>query len=105
MYAIIRSGGKQYRVAEGEVVRVERLRGKVGGKITFKEVLALQDEGKKLQVGTPTLSKAKVSGTIVEQGKGEKVRVFKFKKNSQYKILRGHRQPFTAVKVTEIGLQ
>ncbi|MBI4465952.1 MAG: 50S ribosomal protein L21 [Acidobacteria bacterium] len=104
MYAVIRSGGKQYRVAAGDVVRVESLAGKVGGKVTFKEVLALQDEGG-LKLGTPTLAKAKVSGTIVAQDKAEKVRVFKFKKNSQYKILRGHRQPFTAVKVTEISAQ
>lgn len=104
MYAVIRSGGKQYRVAEGDVVRVESLPGKVGGKVTFKDVLAV-GEGKKLNAGTPSLPKAKVAGTIVEQGKGDKVRVFKFKKNSQYKILRGHRQRFTAVKVTEINTQ
>ncbi len=104
MYAVIRSGGKQYRVAEGDVVRVESLPGKVGGKVTFKEVLAL-GEGKKLKAGAPALPKAKVAGTIVGQGKGDKVRVFKFKKNSQYKILRGHRQRFTAVKVTEISTQ
>ena len=104
MYAVIRSCGKQYRVAEGDVVRVESLPGKVGGKVTFKDVLAVQDEGE-LKAGMPTLPKAKVSGTIVAQDKGEKVRVFKFKKNSQYKILRGHRQRFTAVKVTEISPQ
>lgn len=104
MYAVIRSGGKQYRVAEGDVVRVERLPGKVGGKVSFKDVLALQDNGK-MKVGTPTLPKAKVNGTIVKQGKGEKVRVFKFKKNSQYKIMRGHRQEYTAVKVTGISTE
>ena len=104
MYAVIRTGGKQYRVAEGEVVRVERLPGKVGGKVTFKEVLAIGSNGA-LQAGTPTLPKAKVSGSIVEQGKAKKVRVFKFKKNSQYKILRGHRQPLTAVKITEISAE
>ena len=104
MYAVIRSGGKQYRVAEGDVVRVENLPGKVGGKVTFKEVLALADDGD-VKAGNPTLAKAKVAGTIVEQGKADKVRVFKFKKNSQYKILRGHRQRFTAVKVTEISAQ
>jgi large subunit ribosomal protein L21 len=100
MYAVIRSGGKQYRVSEGEVVRLEYLEGKVGKKLSF-EVLALGDEGD-LQIGAPTL-KAKVTGAIIEQGKGDKVRVFKFKKNSQYRIMRGHRQPFTAVKITGIG--
>ena len=104
MYAVIRSGGKQYRVAEGDVVRVESLPGKVGGKVTFKDVLAVED-GSDLKVGAPTLAKAKVSGTIVAQGKADKVRVFKFKKNSQYKILRGHRQPVTAVKIAEISVQ
>jgi len=104
MYAVIRSGGKQYRVAEGDVVRVESLPGKVGGKVTFKEVLALGGESD-LKVGAPTLAKAKVAGTILEQGKADKVRVFKFKKNSQYKIMRGHRQRFTAVKVTEISAE
>lgn len=102
MYAVIRSGGKQHRVTPGDVVRVESLPGKVGGKVTFKDVLAVAEDGK-MKVGTPTLAKAKVSGTIVAQDKAEKVRVFKFKKNSQYKILRGHRQRFTAVKVTEIS--
>ncbi len=100
MYAVIRSGGKQYRVSEGDVVRLERLEGKVGKKVSF-DVLALGDNGD-LQVGTPAL-KAKVTGAIVAQGKGATVRVFKFKKNSQYKIMRGHRQPFTAVKITDIN--
>ena len=104
MYAVIRSGGKQYRVAEGDVVRVESLPGKIGGKVTFKEVLALGGDGE-MKLGNPTLAKAKVAGTIVEQAKADKVRVFKFKKNSQYKILRGHRQRLTAVKVTEISAQ
>ncbi|MFQ5818177.1 MAG: 50S ribosomal protein L21 [Terriglobia bacterium] len=102
MYAVIRAGGKQYRVEPGAVVRVEVLPGKVGGKITFKEVLAVNDDAG-LKVGAPTLAKAKVTGTIVEQSKHQKVRVLKFKKNSQYKILRGHRQRYTAVKVNEIS--
>jgi len=102
MYAVIRSGGKQYRVSEGEVVRLEHLPGKVGGKVTFKDVLAVGGNGK-MEAGQPVSAKAKVSGSIVEQGKGAKVKVFKFKKNSQYKILRGHRQPYTAVKITEIS--
>ncbi|MFQ5927320.1 MAG: 50S ribosomal protein L21 [Terriglobia bacterium] len=102
MYAVIRSGGKQYRVEPGAVVRVESLPGKVGAKITFKEVLAVNDDGG-LKVGAPSLAKAKVTGTIVAQDKHKKVRVLKFKKNSQYKILRGHRQRYTAVKVNEIS--
>lgn len=102
MYAVIRSGSKQYRVEPGAVIRVESMSGKVGGKITFKEVLAVKDDGG-LKVGAPTLPKARVTGTIVEQGKHNKVRVLKYKKNNQYKILRGHRQRYTAVKVEEIS--
>lgn len=102
MYAVIRSGGRQYRVEPGAVVRVESLPGKVGEKITFKEILAVKDADG-LKVGTPTLAKAKVSGTIIEQGKHKKVRVLKYKKTNQYKILRGHRQRYTAVEVNEIS--
>ena len=104
MYAVIRSGGKKYRFAEGGRVGVQSPPGKVGGKVTFKEVLAIGENGD-VKAGTPTLAKAKVAGTILEQGKADKVRVFKFKKNSQYKIMRGHRQRFTAVKVTEISAE
>ena len=89
-------------MSEGDVVRLERLPGKVGGKVTFKDVLALAGNGK-MTAGTPTVAKAKVTGSIVEQGKGKKVRVFKFKKNSQYKIMRGHRQDQTTVKITGIS--
>lgn len=102
MYAVIRSGNKQYRVEPGAVVRIESLPGKVGEKITFKEVLAVKDEAG-LKVGAPTLAKAKVTGTIVAQDKHKKVRVLKFKKRNQYKILRGHRQGYTAVEVNEIS--
>lgn len=102
MYAVIRSGNKQYRVEPGAVVRVESMPGKVGAKITFKEVLAVKDDDG-IKVGDPLLVKAKVTGTIVEQGKHKKVRVLKYKKTNQYKILRGHRQCYTAIKVNEIS--
>ncbi|MGH9805129.1 MAG: 50S ribosomal protein L21 [Candidatus Acidiferrales bacterium] len=104
MYAVIRTGGKQYRVNEGETVRVERLPGKVGGKVTFKEVLVVGENGT-LKIGAPTLPKAKVAGSIVAHSKAKKILVFKFKKNSQYKIMRGHRQPFTDVKISEISAE
>ncbi len=102
MYAVIRSGGKQYRVEPGAVVHLETLPGKVGEKVTFKEVLLVNAAGD-VKLGNPTLAKAKVTATIVAHGKQKKVRVYKFKKNSQYKILRGHRQHYTAVKVEEIS--
>jgi len=102
MYAVIRTGGKQYRVSKGEVLRVETLTGEVGSQVSFDEVLAVSDKDG-LKTGTPIVSAAKVQGKIVEHGKGDKINVFKFKKNSQYKILRGHRQRYTEVEITEIS--
>lgn len=101
MYAIIQSGGKQYRVAEGDLVRVERLAGEVGDVVSFNDVLVLSnDEG--LKLGTPTLSDARVVGRITDQGKGDKVLVFKFKKRKMFRRKRGHRQLFTGVKIDKI---
>jgi large subunit ribosomal protein L21 len=103
MYAVIRSGGKQYRVAPGETVKVERLPGKVGGKVTFGEVLAVSTDDKKVMTGKEAAA-AKVTGKIVVQGRHPKVTVLKFKTGGQYKIQRGHRQDYTAVEVSEIAL-
>jgi large subunit ribosomal protein L21 len=103
MYAVIRSGGKQYRVAPGETIKVERLTGKVGGKVTFEEVLAVRTDDEKLLAGK-VLSGATVTGKIVEHGRHAKELVMKYKKTNQYKILRGHRQNYTAVEVKDINL-
>ncbi|HEY1865634.1 MAG TPA: 50S ribosomal protein L21 [Candidatus Acidoferrales bacterium] len=103
MYAVIRSGGKQYRVAPGETVKVERLPGKVGGKITFGDVLAVSTDEPKLVTGKDAAG-AKVTGKIVSQDRHAKVVVLKFKTGGQYKIQRGHRQNYTAVQVSEITL-
>ena len=103
MYAVIKTGGKQYRVAEGEVVSVEKIEGKTGGKVTFSEVLAVSGKGGALKLGSPTVAKAKVEGEIIENGRAKKIHVFKFKKNSQYQIHRGHRQHFTKVKINKIS--
>jgi large subunit ribosomal protein L21 len=103
MYAVIRSGGKQYRVAPGETIKVEQLPGKVGGKITFEDVLAVHTDEKKLVAGADA-AKAKVTGKIVEQGRHPKVTVMKYRRTKQYKIVRGHRQNYTAVEVSEIKL-
>ncbi|HYL09525.1 MAG TPA: 50S ribosomal protein L21 [Candidatus Acidoferrales bacterium] len=100
MYAVIRSGNKQYRVAPGDTVRVERMPGKVGAKVTFDDVLAVHDEKKLLTGGDA--SKAAVTGKIVRQGRGPKLTVFKYRKTKQYKISRGHRQNYTAVQVSDI---
>ena len=99
MYAVIRAGGKQYRVAPGDVIRVEKTPAS-NGKVDFTDVLAVSaEEG---QIGRPKGDGARVSGRVVEEGRGDKVLVFHYKRKKQYKKLAGHRQPFTAVKITEI---
>jgi large subunit ribosomal protein L21 len=104
MYAVIRSGGKQYRAVPGETIRVERLPGKVGGKVTFDDVLMVSTEEDKLLAGGQA-SKAKVTGKIVAHGRGPKLQVMKYKTGGQYKITRGHRQGFTAIEVGDIKLE
>jgi large subunit ribosomal protein L21 len=103
MYAVIRSGGKQYRVAPGDTVRVEKLEGKTGGKVTFEEVLAVRTDEPKLVTGKAAAA-AVVTGKIVRHLRGPKVRVMKYKTGGQYKIFRGHRQDYTAVQIGEIQL-
>ncbi|HTR48737.1 MAG TPA: 50S ribosomal protein L21 [Verrucomicrobiae bacterium] len=98
MYAVIRSGGKQYRVAPGETIEIERLDGKVGGKVTFDNVLAIRTDDKKV-LGGADAAKAKVTGKIVQHVRGPKLQVLKFKRCGQYKIQRGHRQGLTAVQI------
>ncbi len=100
MYAVIKTGGKQYRVQEGDTLRVEKLAGESGDKVEFAEVLMLggSDEPK---IGLPVVSGAKVVGDIVEQGRGRKVFSFR-KKKEGWKRIRGHRQAFTAVRITQI---
>ncbi|MGB9434039.1 MAG: 50S ribosomal protein L21 [Candidatus Acidiferrum sp.] len=103
MYAVIKTGGKQYRVAPGDTIRIESVKGDVGEQVKFGTVLAVQTEDKKMLAGSDA-SEATVTGKIVEQGRGKKLTVLKFKKNRQYKIQRGHRQNYTAVQVSEIKL-
>ncbi|MGD0825021.1 MAG: 50S ribosomal protein L21 [Terriglobales bacterium] len=99
MYAVIRAGGKQYRVAPGDVIRMETQQDK-DGKIEFGDVLAVSAEaGSVVPAGTGAL----VTGEVVEQGRGNKILVFHYKKKKQYKKLRGHRQDYTAVRITEIA--
>ena len=99
-YAVIRTGGKQYRVTQGDLVRIEKLEGSPGDKITFEEVLFFGGDSPKF--GSPLVAGALVHGEIVEQGRGEKIVIFKFKKRKKYKRKNGHRQSFTAVKITEV---
>lgn len=103
MYAIIQTGGKQYRVAEGDVVRVEKLEGEPGQQVSFDQVLFVGGSASPA-VGSPTVAKAKVTGTVVEHGKGDKVLVYKFKRRKMYRRLNGHRQVFTGVRIEQIDL-
>ncbi|HEY1401420.1 MAG TPA: 50S ribosomal protein L21 [Terriglobales bacterium] len=99
MYAVIRAGGKQYKVSPGDVVRVEKVNG-TDGNVEFADVLAVSSEaGSVVRPG----AEARVTGQIVDQGRGNKILVFHYKRKKQYKKLRGHRQDFTAVRITEIA--
>ena len=102
MYAVIRTGGKQYRVAQGEELKVERLNGNVGDTVTFDEVL-LASDGENTQIGQPTVENAKVVGRITRQGRDKKVLVVKYKRRKNYHRKKGHRQLFTQVKIEEIN--
>jgi len=101
MYAVIKTGGKQYRVAEGDLLRVEKIKGVVGEAVEFDEVLMIVN-GERVEIGRPILSDFKVVGEIVEQGKGKKIIVFKSKRRKGYRKKKGHRQQYTALKIKEI---
>lgn len=101
MYAVIASGGKQYRVGEGETLRVEKLPGIVGDSVRLDQVL-LYSDGEKVSVGQPFLDNVAVHAKIVEQGKARKIVVFKFKRRKRYRKRQGHRQPFTALQIDKI---
>lgn len=100
-YAVIRTGGKQYRVSEGEVVKVEKLTGEVGEKVTLADVLFVGGDGDP-KIGAPLVTDAKVTGEIVDQGRAKKIIVFKKKRRKSYSRQRGHRQYQTALKITAI---
>ncbi len=102
MFAVIKTGGKQYLVKEGDVLTVEKLDTEVGKPVSFDVLLTAEEDGSKVDVGTPMLS-AKVSGEIVAHGMGKKVDVVKYKAKSKYRRRVGHRQPFTKVKITKLA--
>lgn len=101
MHAVIKTGGKQYRVAEGDLLKVEKLEGEIGSTIEFPEVLAV-GEGDSIKVGAPIVAGATVKAEIVEQGKSKKVIIFKKKRRKGFAKKQGHRQLFTSVKIQEI---
>jgi large subunit ribosomal protein L21 len=101
MYAVIQTGGKQYRVEQGDKLRVEKLAGNVGDKVVFDKVLLVGGEA--LKVGHPLLAGAKVEATITAQDRAKKIIVFKFRRRKNYRRKQGHRQPFTALQITGIS--
>jgi len=103
MYAVIETGGKQYRVQPGDVISVEKLDVEAGEKIDFDRIL-LASDGTNLEIGTPVVDAVKVSGTVVENGKGKKVIIYKYKAKKDFRKKQGHRQPYTMIKIDEVSV-
>ena len=101
MYAVVKTGGKQYRVQSGESVRVESLPAEVGAAVSFDEVLMV-GEGESVRVGTPFIAGAKVNATVVAHGRGEKVHIFKMRRRKHFQKSQGHRQGYTEVRIDDI---
>lgn len=101
MYAIVNTGGKQYKVCQGDILRVEKIPGEVGSPVSFDKILMFSD-GENVNIGRPTLDDVTVKGHIVEQGKAKKIIVFKYKRRKRYRRKLGHRQHYTAVKIDSI---
>jgi large subunit ribosomal protein L21 len=101
MFAVLNTGGKQYKVSQGDLIKVEKLENDVGDKVTLSQVLMV-GQGEDVEVGSPYVSNCEVTGEVVEQGKGAKIIVFKKKRRKGYRRKNGHRQRFTQLKITEI---
>jgi large subunit ribosomal protein L21 len=101
MYAVVNTGGKQYKVQKGETLRIEKIPGEVGSQVTFDKVLMVAD-GENVRVGQPLLEKAAVLASIVEQDKAKKIIIFKYKRRKRYRRKQGHRQPYTAIRIDGI---
>jgi large subunit ribosomal protein L21 len=101
MYAIVKTGGKQYKIQEGDVIRVEKIPGDLDNLISFDRVLMFSD-GENVRIGRPSLDDVTVKGHIVEQGKAKKIIIFKYKRRKRYRRKQGHRQQYTAIKIDQI---
>ncbi len=102
MNAVIKTGGKQYRVSKGDRIRIEKIAGKAGDKLTFNDVLVVGD-GEDVKIGSPFIPDVSVEAEIVSQGRGKKIHVFKKKRRKGYKLHKGHRQDYTEVEIKGIG--
>lgn len=102
MYALIQTGGKQYKVSEGTIVKIEKVEGEAGGNIVLDQVLMINDENGTVQIGDPLLGNARVTAKILEQGRNKKIIVYKYKKRKNYRRKQGHRQPFTRLLIEKI---
>ena len=103
MYAVIKTGGKQYRVTEGQTLKVEKLAAEEGASVEFDQVLMIADGSGGVQVGAPYIAGARVSATVKSQGRGPKVLIVKFRRRKHYRKTQGHRQSFTEVRINGIG--
>jgi large subunit ribosomal protein L21 len=103
MYAVVKTGGKEYRISQGDLIRVEKMEGKVGDQVTMKDILMVSHEDQ-VQVGNPLLGNAVVTGEIVQQVKGKKVLIYKMKRRKNYRRTKGHRQTYTYIRVNDISL-
>ena len=103
MYAVVKTGGKEYRVSKGDLIRIEKVQGNVGDQLLLKEVLMVSEEGQ-AQFGTPHLTHAVVTGRIVQEAKGKKVLTYKMKRRKNYRRMKGHRQSYTYLRVEDISL-
>jgi len=101
MYAVVSTGGKQYRIQEGDILRVEKIPGEIGSAVSFDKVLMISD-GDNMKLGQPIVEEATVQGHIIEQGKAKKIIVFKYKRRKRYRRKKGHRQQYTAIKIDRI---
>jgi large subunit ribosomal protein L21 len=103
MFAVLKTGGKQYRISQGDILRTEKQKGKVGDHVTLEDVILISS-GDQIQIGHPKLEKAVVVGEIVQQIKGRKILTYKMKKRKNYRRMKGHRQPYTYLRIKEIKL-
>jgi large subunit ribosomal protein L21 len=101
MHAVVKTGGKEYRISQGDLIRVEKMEGKVGDQVTMKDILMVSHEDQ-VQVGNPLLANAVITGQIVQQVKGKKVLTYKMKRRKNYRRTKGHRQTYTYIRVNDI---